>query len=139
MTYTITTPLYYVNDKPHLGSTYTTIACDALARYQRSIGNKVSFITGVDEHGQKIERTANLNKKTPIEHCELISNEYIKLWKSYNINYDKFIRTTSAHHINIVNQFFKRVQDSDDIYLGRQKGWYCVGCEEYKETNKLII
>ena len=115
MNITITTPLYYVNDKPHLGSTYTTIACDAYARFQRLNGNKVNFITGVDEHGQKIQRTAELNKISPTEHCDKISTEYKSLWKQWSISNDFFIRTTDSHHQKLVNQFFERVKASGDI------------------------
>ncbi|WP_269622926.1 methionine--tRNA ligase [Prochlorococcus marinus] len=131
---TITTPLYYVNDKPHLGSTYTTIACDAFARYHRLIGNKVEFITGVDEHGQKIQRTAESKNIKPIEHCDSISKEYQDLWSQWFISNDHFVRTTSHQHIDLVERFFKKVNDNGDIRIGNQKGWYCVGCEEYKEV-----
>ncbi len=135
MTITITTPLYYVNDKPHLGSTYTTIASDTYARYQRLKGNQVSFITGVDEHGQKIQRTASSRKLQPIEHCNIVTKEYIELWKRWSISNNHFVRTTSSHHKKLVSEFFHRVNKSGDIRMGRQTGWYCVGCEEYKEVN----
>ncbi len=134
MPYTVTTPLYYVNDKPHLGSTYTTIACDAISRHQRSIGQSVCFITGVDEHGLKIQRTAALKNIPPQEHCDQISSTYEQLWNQWSITSDKFIRTTDIKHISVVEQFFKLVYQSGDIYMGRQKGWYCVGCEEYKDV-----
>ena len=135
MVYTLTTPLYYVNDKPHLGSTYTTIACDAIARYHRLENESVIFITGVDEHGQKIQRTAELNKIQPIDHCDHISQQYINLWKKWNITTDRFVRTSSKRHKELVEQFFNRVNKSGDIRLGRQQGWYCVGCEEYKDIS----
>tara|TARA_Y100001970_G_scaffold251851_1_gene325087 strand:+ start:4981 stop:6516 length:1536 start_codon:yes stop_codon:yes gene_type:complete len=134
MTYIITTPLYYVNDKPHLGSLYTTIISDAIARYKRLRGEKVIFITGVDEHGLKIQRTAQENGITPEEHCNEVAKVFKDNWKKWNISFDKFIRTTSKHHKSIVNEFYKRVKESDDIYMGVQKGWYCVGCEEFKEN-----
>ncbi|AAQ00015.1 MULTISPECIES: methionine--tRNA ligase [Prochlorococcus] len=133
MTITITTPLYYVNDKPHLGSTYTTIACDAFARYKKLNGNNVVFITGVDEHGQKIERTAKANNISPSDHCSKIASQYEMLWKKWSISNDKFIRTTSSQHKTLVEKFFHRVDQNGDIRLGRQQGWYCVGCEEYKD------
>ncbi len=135
MSFILTTPLYYVNDKAHLGSTYTTLACDTLARFYRLEGRKVIFITGVDEHGQKIQRTAIKSGKTPQEHCDTITENYLNLWKNWDITYDRFIRTTSPKHKIIVEQFFKRVQSSGDIYIGYQKGWYCVECEEYKEVS----
>ncbi len=130
----LTTPLYYVNDSPHLGSTYTTIAADAYARYQRLKGHDVIYITGVDEHGQKIERTANNKKLSPQQHCDNISSTYQSLWKKWDITNDRFIRTTSLKHRSIVKQFFKRIKDNGDITIGRQTGWYCVGCEEYKDN-----
>ncbi len=140
MSFVITTPLYYVNDRAHLGSTYTTIACDALARFYRLMGENVILITGVDEHGQKIQQTAEKTNKTPQSHCDEISQSYIDLWKSWNISHDRFVRTTDQHHQNVVNQFFSKVQESGDIYIGKQQGWYCVGCEEYKDTgtNELL-
>ena len=98
MSFVITTPLYYVNDKPHLGSIYTTIICDSIARYKRLLGEEVIFITGVDEHGLKIQRTANENDIDPQIHCDKISNIFIDNWKEWDITYDKFIRTSSKHH-----------------------------------------
>ena len=135
MKYTITTPLYYVNDKPHLGSSYTTIACDAIARFQRLNGNSVLFLTGVDEHGQKIERTAESKNLKPQLHCDEITEKYKYLWDKLNISYDRFVRTTSKEHTALVHQFYSRVLKSDDVYMGRQSGWYCVGCEEYKDVD----
>ena len=136
MKYTITTPLYYVNDKPHLGSSYTTIACDALARFQRLNGNSVLFLTGVDEHGQKIERTAKAKNLDPQVHCNEITDKYKDLWDKLNISYDRFVRTTSSEHSVLVHQFYSKVLESDDVYMGRQSGWYCVGCEEYKDVEE---
>ncbi len=134
MTYILTTPLYYVNDKPHLGSVYTTLICDAIARFKRLKGEKVLFITGVDEHGLKIQRTASNKGLTPEQHCEEISNIFYSNWKDWNITFDKFIRTSSNHHKSIVYEFYKKVKNSNDIYMGTQKGWYCVGCEEFKDN-----
>ena len=116
MKYTITTPLYYVNDKPHLGSSYTTIACDALARFHRLNGNNVLFLTGVDEHGQKIERTAELKKLEPQVHCDEITLQYKYLWDKLNIKYDRFVRTSSPEHTKLVHNFYTRVLKSDDIF-----------------------
>ena len=134
MTFTITTPLYYVNDKPHLGSVYTTIICDSIARYKRLLGEKVIFITGVDEHGLKIQRTAEEKKVSPQYHCDEITDSFIDNWKKWGITFDKFIRTSSKHHEEIVNEFYSKVNKSNDIYMGVQKGWYCVGCEEFKDN-----
>tara|TARA_B100000965_G_scaffold247177_1_gene207540 strand:+ start:5416 stop:6960 length:1545 start_codon:yes stop_codon:yes gene_type:complete len=136
MKYTITTPLYYVNDKPHLGSSYTTIACDALARFHRLNGNSVLFLTGVDEHGQKIERTANAKNISPQIHCDEITEKYKYLWDKLNISYDRFIRTTAPEHSLLVHKFYSKVLESGDVYMGRQSGWYCVGCEEYKDVEE---
>ena len=133
MPYTLTTPLYYVNDRPHLGSTYTTIACDALARFRRLTGEDVTFITGVDEHGQKIQRTAEAKKQSPQDHCDAISDTYRELWKRWGISLDRFVRTTDQRHLDLVQQFYARVKASGDVVSGRQTGWYCVGCEEFKD------
>ncbi len=134
MKFIITTPLYYVNDKPHLGSVYTTIICDSIARYKRLTGENVLFITGVDEHGLKIQRTAFEKGISPKDHCDEISDIFQKNWLDWNISFDKFIRTTSSDHEKVVKEFYERVKSSDDIYMGNQKGWYCVGCEEFKDN-----
>ena len=134
MSFVITTPLYYVNDRPHLGSIYTTLICDSIARYKRLCGEKVIFITGVDEHGLKIQRTASNKGVDPKIHCDDISNIFKHNWKDWDISYNKFIRTSSKKHESIVNEFYNRVKKSGDIYMGNQKGWYCVGCEEFKEN-----
>jgi methionyl-tRNA synthetase len=133
MTYTLTTPLYYVNDRAHLGSAYTTLACDAIARYRRLRGDSVLFITGCDEHGQKIQRTAEGAGVTPQAHCDAISADYRALWQRWQISNDRFIRTTDPRHRCIVEQFFARVEANGDISEGRQQGWYCVACEEFKD------
>ena len=133
MPYTLTTPLYYVNDRPHLGSTYTTLACDALARFQRLNGSAVVFVTGVDEHGQKIQRTAEARQLSPQQHCDGISASYRDLWTRWGISQDRFVRTTDPRHLQLVDQFFARVKASGDVISGHQTGWYCVGCEEYKD------
>ena len=137
-TFTITTPLYYVNDLPHIGSAYTTMAADAVARFERLRGKSVLLITGTDEHGQKIQRTAQSNGLQPQEHCDKVAAGFEALWQKLSIHYDRFIRTTSAGHQAIVKEFFGRVWDKGDIYLGQQKGWYCVSCEEFKEERDLL-
>ncbi|MFZ9849654.1 MAG: methionine--tRNA ligase [Vulcanococcus sp.] len=133
MTRTLTTPLYYVNDRPHLGSAYTTLACDALARFWRLKGEEVLFITGCDEHGQKIQRTAEAAGLSPQAHCDAVSAQYRQLWERWQISHDRLIRTTDPRHRQIVEQFFARVEASGDIVEGRQQGWYCVACEEFKD------
>ncbi len=136
--FTITTPLYYVNDLPHVGSAYTTIAADVVARFQRLQGKSVLFVTGADEHGQKIQRTAAALGRTPQEHCDLVVDGFKSLWQQLGIACDRFIRTTDSHHKQIVQEFFQRVWDQGDIYLGQQQGWYCVSCEEFKEERELL-
>ena len=137
-TFTVTTPLYYVNDMPHIGSAYTTIAADVLGRYWRLRGEDVLTITGTDEHGLKIQRTAAERGKDPKTHCDEIARGFRSLWEKLNIRYDRFSRTTATNHQAIVKEFFQRVWDSGDIYQGQQKGWYCVGCEEFKEERELL-
>jgi methionyl-tRNA synthetase len=133
MSYTLTTPLYYANDRAHLGSTYTTLACDAIARHHRLRGDEVTFITGCDEHGQKIQRTAEAAGLSPQAHCDAVSEGYRDLWSRWQISHDRFIRTTDPRHRQLVEQFFARVQAAGDVLEGRQQGWYCVACEEYKD------
>jgi methionyl-tRNA synthetase len=137
-TFALTTPLYYVNDVPHIGSAYTTMAADVVARFKRLLGHQVLLITGTDEHGQKIQRSAeNLGKK-PQEFCDEIVPSFVSLWQLLNIQYDRFSRTTATRHEAIVKEFFGRVWEVGDIYQGQQKGWYCVSCEEFKEERELL-
>jgi methionyl-tRNA synthetase len=137
-TFVVTTPLYYVNDVPHIGSAYTTIAADVVARFQRLLGNRVLMITGTDEHGQKIQRTAASSGKEPQQFCDEIVPSFVNLWQLLNIQYDRFSRTTAVNHQAIVKEFFQRVWDHGDIYQGQQQGWYCVSCEEFKEERELL-
>ncbi|QEY31745.1 methionine--tRNA ligase [Synechococcus sp. RSCCF101] len=134
MTYTLTTPLYYVNDRPHLGSVYTTLICDALARYRRLKGEEVIFISGCDEHGQKILRTAEAAGESPQAYTDRISGCFRSVWQHWNIGLDRFIRTTDPRHRQVVQEFFRRVERSGDVVEGRQQGWYCVACEEFKDV-----
>jgi methionyl-tRNA synthetase len=136
--FAITTPLYYVNDLPHIGSAYTTIAADVIARFHRLKGLPVLMITGTDEHGQKIQRTAEVRQKSPQDHCDEIVVGFQSLWQQLNIAYDRFSRTTAPRHEAIVREFFQRVWDKGDIYEGHQQGWYCVSCEEFKEERDLL-
>ncbi|MGL5806610.1 MAG: methionine--tRNA ligase [Xenococcaceae cyanobacterium] len=136
--FALTTPLYYVNDVPHIGSAYTTMIADAIARYHRLRGNSVLLITGTDEHGQKIQRSAQEKGVDPQAYCDRIVESFLSLWDTLNIQYDRFSRTTAESHEKIVNEFFQRVWDKGDIYLDRQQGWYCVSCEEFKEERELL-
>ncbi|WP_256363830.1 methionine--tRNA ligase [Synechocystis sp. PCC 6803] len=137
-TFSVTTPLYYVNDVPHLGSAYTTVVADTLARFKRLQGYDVLMITGTDEHGQKIQRTAEAQELDPQTHCDRTVVKFKELWRSLNILYDRFSRTTDPRHLAIVKDFFQRVWDKGDIYLAQQQGWYCVACEEFKEKRDLL-
>jgi methionyl-tRNA synthetase len=136
--FTVTTPLYYANDLPHIGTAYPTIAADAIARFERLRGKDVRFVTGTDEHGQKIQRTAEDRGKTPQAHCDEMVPHFKSLWEKLDIKYDRFIRTTDQAHGAIVREFFQRVWEKGDIYLSQQKGWYCVSCEEYKDEKELL-
>lgn len=133
----ITTPLYYVNDVPHIGSAYTTIACDCIARYKRLRGFDVCFLTGTDENAQKVYKAATNLNKSPTEHCDFISDEFKRLWKLLNIKFDKFIRTTAKNHFQISIEFFKKVKESGDIYEAEYKGLYCEACEDFKTEKDL--
>lgn len=138
MPFYITTPLFYVNDLPHIGSAYPTIAADFFAGYMIQRGEDVAFLTGTDEHGQKIEQAAQNNKKAPQEHCDYIAGEFQKLWQILDINYDYFIRTSSTNHKEFVTEFFKKVQAKGDIYIGEYKGLYCTHCEDFWLEKDLI-
>ncbi|KAL2641423.1 hypothetical protein R1flu_009010 [Riccia fluitans] len=136
--FVVTTPLYYVNAAPHMGSAYPTIAADALARFQRLQGRKVVFITGTDEHGEKIATAAAAQGRQPKDHCDAVAAEYQALWKDLGIAYDRFIRTTESNHEKIVDEFYRRVLDNGDIYRAQYEGLYCVNCEEYKDEKELM-
>jgi len=136
-TYYVTTPLYYVNAKPHIGSAYTTLAADIIARFQRLKGKKVFFLTGTDEHGEKISKAAEEKGKQPKEFLDELVPFYTDYWKKLNISYDGFIRTTDLMHEKAVIKFFKKVYENGDIYLGEYEGYYCVPCETYYSETQL--
>ena len=127
----ITTPIYYVNDVPHIGHTYTTIIADVLNRFQKLSGNKVFFLTGTDEHGQKVEKAATERGLKPIELADQVVGRYKDLWKDLNISYDFFIRTTEPFHEKGVQKIFRKLMEKGDIYKGIYKGWYCVSDENF--------
>jgi len=127
----ITTPIYYVNARPHLGHAYTTIACDTVARRQRLLGADTFFLTGTDEHGQKIERAAQAAGKTPQQYADEISAEFRSLWKRMGISNDDYIRTTEERHKKRVQELFRRIRDNGYIYKGTYTGQYCVSDELY--------
>jgi len=134
----ITTPIYYVNNVPHIGSTYTTVAADVLARYHRMIGNKTFFLTGTDEHGAKIEATAKKSGKEPQQFVDEIAAKFQFAWDELNIANDNFIRTTNPKHIKAVQKALQYMYDKGDIYLGKYEGLYCRGCEQYKSERDLV-
>ena len=136
-TFYITTPIYYPSGKLTIGNAYTTIAADTMARYKRSQGYDTFFLTGTDEHGLKIEQKAEKQGVKPQEFVDKMANSYKKLWKSLDIEYDKFIRTTDAEHVKAVQQIFEKLLKKGDIYLGEYTGWYSVEDEEYFTESQL--
>ncbi|WP_257942508.1 methionyl-tRNA synthetase [Campylobacter lari] len=134
----ITTPIYYVNDVAHIGHAYTTIIADTLARFYRLQGEKTFFLTGTDEHGQKIEQAASARNFTPKEYADEISSKFKKLWDEFEISYDYFIRTTDENHKLSVQKAFKKMFDKGDIYKGTYEGFYCVSCESYFTQTQLV-
>ena len=129
--YYITTPIYYVNARPHIGHAYTTIACDTVARRHRMLGDDTFFLTGTDEHGQKIERAAEAAGKSPQQYADEISGEFRALWKRMGISNDDFIRTTEERHKKRLQELFRRIRDNGYIYKGTYTGQYCVSDELY--------
>jgi|Deesub1362B_J571_1020462.scaffolds.fasta_scaffold01312_5 methionyl-tRNA synthetase len=130
-TFYITTPIYYVNDVPHIGHAYTTIIADAIARFERVIGKEVFFLTGTDEHGQKVQRAAEQKGLLPKQLADRVVINYKKLWKDLNISYNFFIRTTQENHEKGVQEIFMKLKKKGDIYKGIYKGWYCISCENF--------
>ena len=134
----ITTPIYYVNASPHLGHAYTTIVADALARYHRMAGEDTFFVTGTDEHGDKIAEAAQKAGITPKEYADKISAQFRNLWPELSITNDYFIRTTDTNHIETVRNILQKVYDSGDIYFGSYGGYYCFGCERFLTEKEII-
>lgn len=137
-TYYITTPIYYVNDVPHIGHAYTTLACDVMARYKRSRGYQVAFLTGTDEHGQKVEAAAKANGETPLELADRVVKRFQALWDKLNITHTDFIRTTQERHKHTVQEQFKNIEAKGDIYLGEYEDWYCTPCETFWTETQMI-
>ena len=133
----ITTPIYYVNDKPHIGHAYTTIACDVLARFKRLDGYDVKFLTGTDEHGQKVAKAADDKGVTPQALCDANSQNFRDLTKTLNISNDDFIRTTEARHIKACQALWQRLEASGNIYLDKYAGWYAVRDEAFYDEGEL--
>jgi methionyl-tRNA synthetase len=135
--YYISTPIYYPSDKLHIGNTYTTVAADAIARFKRLTGYDVMFLTGTDEHGQKLQRIAEEKGVTPKEYVDKIVAGIKELWSLMDISYDKFIRTTDDYHERSVQEIFKKLYDKGDIYKGHYEGWYCTPCETFFTETQL--
>jgi methionyl-tRNA synthetase len=137
-TFYITTPIYYVNDVPHIGHAYTTIACDALARYHRLKGRKVFFLTGTDEHGEKVQKSAVKQGLAPRDLADRVVTRFQGLSPALDITNDDFIRTTEPRHYASVQELFRRSLANGDIYLGEYEGWYCTPCESYWTDLQLL-
>jgi methionyl-tRNA synthetase len=127
----VTTPIYYVNDIPHIGHAYTTIAADVLARYYRMAEYKVFFLTGTDEHGQKVQEAAQEKNISPQEHCDQMVVRFQNLWKKFNISNDDFVRTTEERHKTVVQKILTQLYEKGDIYQTSYEGWYCVPDERF--------
>lgn len=134
----ITTPIYYPSDKLHIGHSYCTVATDTMARYKRLRGYDVKFLTGTDEHGQKIERIAEKQGITPKQYVDKIVSGIKDLWKELDISYDHFIRTTDDYHVKSVQKIFKQLYDQGDIYKSEYEGWYCTPCESFYTDVQLV-
>jgi len=134
----LTTPIYYVNDVPHIGHAYTTLACDVMARYKRARGYEVYFLTGTDEHGQKVEKAAHSKGETPLELADRVVKRFQSLWEKLNVSNTDFIRTSQERHKLAVQEIFRTIEAKGDIYLGEYEDWYCTPCETFwTETNLL--
>lgn len=134
----VTTPIYYVNDAPHVGHAYTTVIADALARWHRLLGDDVFFLTGTDEHGDKILRAAKKNNFDPQDWVDLTAQRFVSAWRELNISYDYFIRTTQEKHVQTVKKFLSKIYENGYIELGKYAGYYCVGCESYKDESEIV-
>ncbi|HLH46024.1 MAG TPA: class I tRNA ligase family protein, partial [Acidimicrobiales bacterium] len=134
----VTTPIYYVNDAPHIGTAYTTVVADAVARWHRLCGDDVLFVTGTDEHGLKMQRAAEANGLTPQEQADRYSRRFVETWAALDISNDDFIRTTEPRHHRAVQALMQAVYDNGWIELGTYEGLYCVACEAYYTEAELI-
>jgi methionyl-tRNA synthetase len=134
----ITTPIYYTNDAPHVGHAYTTVNADALARWHRLAGDEVFFLTGTDEHGDKVARAAAEHGMEPKEWTDRTSSRFRDAWVGLGISNDDFIRTSEPRHRVAVQRFLQKIYDNGFIELGKYAGWYCIGCEAYKDESELL-
>ena len=136
--YYITTPIYYVNDVPHIGHTCTTLVADFLARYHRLNNRQVFFLTGTDEHGLKVAQAAAKKNLSPQKFCDQVSTRFQKIWKKLNISHDYFVRTTDLKHKKIASQIIQKIYDKGDIYQDTYEGLYCIGCEKFLTETDLV-
>ena len=134
----ITTPIYYASGDLHLGHCCTSVYADALARWNKKLGKDVFFLTGSDEHGQKVAEKAKAKNMTPKAYCDMLVTKYYDLWKRLNVNYDKYIRTTDDYHVKTVQKIFQKLYDQGDIYLSSYEGWYCTPCESFWTESQLV-
>ncbi len=134
----LTTPLYYVNAEPHLGHTYTTVVVDAAARFHRSMGRDVFFLTGTDEHGDKIAQAAEAKGTDPRAYADRVSGLFRSTWDTCGISYDHFVRTTDGYHVEFVQKMLQTIHDAGDIYFGEYGGKYCYGCERFYADRELV-
>jgi methionyl-tRNA synthetase len=136
-TFYITTPIYYSSGKLHIGNSYTTVLCDTINRYKALRGYDTRYLTGMDEHGQKVETVANEQNKTPQDLVDYLANNTKDLWKLLDIKYDDFIRTTEKRHKKVVKKIFEQLLEQDDVYLGEYEGYYCMSCESFFTETQL--
>ena len=135
--YYLTTPIYYVNDKPHLGHAYTSLVADTIARYKKLMSYEVFFATGTDEHGQKVEEAARIKNKSPKDFVDEVSNQFINLTRVLKISNQDFIRTSEKRHISYVQKIWNILKENGDIYLDTYKGWYSVRDESFIAENEI--
>lgn len=134
----ITTPIYYINDVPHIGHTCTTVAADIIARLHRQLGEEVFFLTGTDEHGQKVAECAQKEGVDTQTYCDKIAPRFSEAWKNLNISNDFFIRTTDPRHEKVVGELLQKIYDKGDVYKAKYEGWYCIGCEKFLTETDMV-
>ncbi|PNR93600.1 methionyl-tRNA synthetase [Petrotoga sp. HWH.PT.55.6.1] len=134
----VTTPIYYVNSEPHIGSAYTTIVADIVARFKRMMGYDVFFLTGTDEHGQKVLQAAKEKNIPPQEYVDSLSSKFKNLWDEMGISYDHFVRTTDAYHVKTVQMFVDKMMENGDVYKGKYAGWYCIHDESFWDESEIV-
>ena len=136
--YYVTTPIYYPNGVPHIGTAYTTVAADILARWHKLLGAEVVFLTGTDENAKKVYQAAIDDREDPKKFVDRLSKEFAAQWDKLNIEYDRFIRTTDKDHIDVVKHILTKANEVGDIYKGEYEGYYCGGCEAYYTEKDLV-